>query len=89
MAKGENVLPRRKHSLSHRLLDVVIVLYERVLKAFSNDLYFKVTTEFIQSVDLVFNVESPFGRIKFHCNSSATLVRAKNATKGNQIRLSG
>ena len=81
MANGEHVLPRRKHSLSHRLLDGAIVLYERVLKAFSNNLYFKVTTEFIQSVDLVYNVESPFGRIKFHCNSSTTLGRAKNATK--------
>lgn len=81
MARGENVLPGRNHSMLHRLFDFVIMAYEKVLKSISTNLYFTVTTEFIRSLDLVYEVDTKFGPIKFNCDSSTTLGRAKNSTK--------
>jgi FkbM family methyltransferase len=66
-------------SLKHRSLRWLLKTFESSLRLFSDDVYFKVTSNLIANLNPVYEVNTTGGIIKFLCDSDITYIRAGRA----------
>ena len=55
-----------------------IGLYSKSIRAISDEFYFKIVADLLESLDLVYEVDTKYGPLKFHCGSETVRIRASN-----------